>query len=273
LTETVRPHTLEDLLASEEMLTPERALALVRGAAVAVDALHARRGVHGSIAPSAFQVGGTDGVTLRLPERRPGGRDGRAPSGVDPDCGYDDRRYWSPQRRAGEPIRQADDLYALGLIAEALLRRVESWHEEGGLPLAVEVVLQAQLSWAPSARFASGSELTRELERAVAPPPSADEGSDESGPVGEQTWLQRDEPPWMAARRVAQARAAHQLALAEIPDSGVREHVQPLEIVHHPIQHRDYPDLPLPGGWVAVVVVVLCSVYLFPLYYILFPHG
>jgi hypothetical protein len=31
--------------------------------------------------------------------------------------------------------------------------------------------------------------------------------------------------------------------------------------------------MPLAGRWVAIVVAVLCSVYLFPLFFMLFPRG
>jgi hypothetical protein len=31
--------------------------------------------------------------------------------------------------------------------------------------------------------------------------------------------------------------------------------------------------MPLPTGWVAVLVAILCSVYLLPIYFMLFPSG
>lgn len=289
VTEAGQPRTLHDLLAAGERLPLDRALALARAVALAVDALHAHQRVHGSLSPAAVLVDGEDRVTL-MPSS----------TGDEPDPA---RSYWSPQRQAGEPARHTDDLYALGLIAAALLAAVPDRPAEPRLPAALESVLRAQRSWAPSERFASGAELAMELERAAAPArtPSTpsprlplslgiggggaggraaperseirgtrdegrDEGSFHAGPDGRAT-----EPAWAAARRVAQARAAHRLALAELPDRGSRERIR--TIVRHPAERRAYPDFPLSGGWVAVLVVVLCSVYLFPLYFMLFHRG
>lgn len=261
--------TFQDVLASGERLPRERALALVYAAAGAVDAVHARQAIHGSISLSSFQLDGDDRVVLQPPD------DGR-PAEDTPDPA---RAYWSPQRQAGEPARRADDLYALGLIADALLtgRSTTQTSPELSIPPEIEVVLRAQRSWAPSERFASGAELARELDRAArralgssaAILPCAGLNALPGAPEHPSD----DEPAWAAAHRVAQARAARQLALAELPDRGIRDHAQPMQAAHNPIQHRDYPDLPLPGGWVVALVVVLCSVYLFPLYFMLFPHG
>jgi serine/threonine protein kinase len=309
VTEAGQPWTFQDILASGERLPLERALALVRAAVRAVDAVHARSAIHGSISPSSFQIDGDDRVTLQPPDGGQFAGDDLAPA----------REYWSPQRHAGEPARRADDLYALGLIANALLtgRRPTDLQSnaptlpvgrtadpgalvrfpESTVPAEIAAVLRAQLSWAPSERFATGAELARELdraaERALEPPAGTfpplplgegwGEGSPslprtgvtrvlgEGAPPGDSAHPRDQEPAWAAARRVAQARAARRLALAELPDRGIRERALP--IAYHPIQHRDYPDFPLPGGWVAVLVVVLCSVYLFPLYFMLFPHG
>jgi serine/threonine-protein kinase len=266
--------TYQEILADGERLPLERALTLVQAAALAVDALHTHQAVHGSLSPAAFQVDAEDRVTLRrLPEEHHAGQ------GADPA-----RAYWSPQRQAGEPARPADDLYALGLVAEALLTgRVPPADPspalampERTLPPEIEAVLQAQRSWAPSERFASGVELAQELSRAAtraarpSPPLPVGAGWGAGSPPPARAVA---EPSSAAARRVAQARAAHRLALAELPDRGLRERFQPVRTAHHSIQHRDYPDFPLPGGWVVALVVVLCSVYLFPLYYMLFPHG
>jgi hypothetical protein len=216
----------------------ERALALVRGAALAVDALHARQIVHGSLEPSAFQLDAEDHVSLLPPPDAPA------------------RAYWSPQRRAGEPARESDDLYALGLIARALLATVPPDAGEAARLPELDAVLRAHLSWAPSERFASGAALAQELERVAARPPAG------------------QEPPWAAARRVAQARAALRLALATPPAHRPRHHTRPAPLPSHPIiRSSNYPDMPLAGRWVAIVVVVLCSVYLFPLYFMLFQRG
>jgi serine/threonine protein kinase len=302
VTEAGQPRTLYDLAVSGEPLPLERALALVRGAALAIDAMHARQAIHGSIDPISFRVDDDDRVTLRPPGTGPVAGDGPVTSG----------EYWSPQQYAGEPARRSDDLFALGLIAGVLLTGHRPSELQSGaprppgrpsLPTEIEAVVRAQLSWAPSERFASGAELVRELEHAAAraiPPPTRaspsrpegegqgegdsqlplSEGSREgpsrlpwpAGEAGVRAPSER-EPAWSAARRVAQAREARRLMLAELPDRGGRERIQPVRTAHHPVQRRDYPDFPLTGGWVAVLVVVLCSVYLFPIYYMLFPHG
>ena len=266
--------TFQRILASGERLPLERALALVQAAALAVDASHARQTVHGSLSPSSFRID-DDRVILLPPDDSPIACDMPNPA----------RAYWSPQRHAGEPARRADDLYALGLIAEAVLtgRNPSDRHATTPtspaptIPSEIAAVLRAQRSWAPSERFASGAELARELSRAASyvlgPTTSPLPCTGAGGPSGDSAHPPRFEPAWAAARRVAQARAARDLALTELPDHGTREPPQPMRIVHHPIQHRDYPDLPLPGGWVVALVVVLCSVYLFPLYFMLFPHA
>ena len=244
--EANHPHTLEEILTSGEHLPLERTLALVRAAALAVDALHARQVVHGALQPSSFQVDGEDRVTILPPDSGPGtaGSPGSA------------RAYWSPQRQAGEPARPVDDLYALGLIARALLTGAPSGGVEATLPPRIEAVLEAHLSWAPSERFASGAELAQELDRAAARPRTS------------------QEPAWAAARRVAQARAAHRLALATPPTHRPRRRARPAPIPSHPILRQSNAlDLPLSGRWVAILVAVLCSVYLFPLYFMLFQRG
>lgn len=264
------PRTLRALLASGERLPLDRALALVRAVALAVDTLHAHQLVHGALSPDAVQVDGDDRVTLLPPGRTADAVDSPERTPGAPDVMDQSRAHWSPQRRAGEPARHADDLYALGLIARAVLTGPPNSRAEPPLPTEIEAVLEAQLAWAPSGRFASGVELANELERAARQARGPEAGPDDTVPHAE-TARSEPEPAWAAARRVALAREAHRLALAELPQRHHRERMRTM--AHHPVQRRDYPDFPLPGGWVAVLVVVLCSVYLFPLYFMLFPHG
>lgn len=182
------------------------------------------------------------------------GREGwppRSPTNAPPD-----REYWSPQRQAGEPARPADDLYALGLIARALLASATPADGEAARLPALDAVLGAHLSWAPSERFASGAALAQELDRVAA------------------RTITGQEPAWAAARRVAQARAAHRLALDTPPAHRPRRRTRSAPLPSHPIiRSSNYPDMPLAGRWVAIVVIVLCSVYLFPLYFMLFQRG
>ena len=121
----------------------------------------------------------------------------------------------------------------------------------------LDAVLRAHLSWAPAERFASGAALAQELDRVAARP------------------LAGQEPPWAAARRVAQARAG-------VPTRPCRPRRRTAHdaapgrpaLPSHPIiRSSNYPDMPLAGRWVAIVVVVLCSIYLFPLYFMLFQRG
>ena len=233
---------------SRERLSLERALALVRAAAQALDALHARRVTHGALQPASFHVDDRDRVTLPPPGEAPGSEERPMPA-TSASMGSDRARaYGSPQRQVGEPPRNADDLYTLGLIAADLL--------SGHCSPKIDAVLRAQRSWSPSERFASGAELACELDRAAARP------------------IRSHEPSWAAARRVAQARAAHRLALSTPPSYRPQRRARPASIPSHPILRQSSSiDMPLAGRWVVILIAVLCSVYLFPLFYMLFPHG
>ena len=259
-----RPHTLQTLLAAGKPLSPERVLALLRAAARSVDQWHARSGFHGTVTPSAFLLSSEGTVTLLAPGALES-LDGD-PAGVDR---LDGQRYWSPQRRAGEVPGFADDLYALGQLAQALFALVAL---DAACAARVEKVLRAQRGWSLSARYASGAELVRELANAVVPPTEPGRTLSNEAASGAATrW--HDGQPRYRARRVAPGAVAHRLTLTERPDASLRERAQQIEVVHHPIRHRHYPHLSLPGGWVVAVVAILCSVYLFPLYYMLFAHG
>ena len=251
--------TLAEVAAGGAPLTLERALTLVQASALALDRYHSRRAVHGAIGPAAFAVHEDDRVTI-------------VPPADDDLARVSVTAYWSPQRHAGEPPRPSDDLYALGVIATQLLRAagaVSTPYDEPGndLRLDSELLLRPLTAWAPSERPASGAELVRVVGRAVplsaAALPSG--AGDMLGPARPHV-----EPPWAAASRVAQARRAHRLAQATPP----RPTRQPRAAqVRAPLGRGHYPDMPLPTIWVAAIVVVLCGVYLFPLYYMLFPPG
>ena len=251
--------TLAEMAAGGVPLTLERALTLVQASALALDRHHSRRAVHGVITPAAFAVHEDDRVTI-------------VPPADDDLTTIDAAAYWSPQRQAGEPARLSDDLYALGVIATQLLRAAGTFaaaHDEpgNGLSLDAEMLLRPLTAWAPSGRPASGAELVRVVHRAVPLPvatlPSG--AGDMLGPARPHV-----EPPWAAARRVAQARRAHRLAQATPPQPTRQPRAAQ---VRAPLGRGHYPDMPLPTVWVAAIVVVLCGVYLFPLYYMLFPSG
>ena len=251
--------TFAEMAAGGVPLTLERALTLVKASALALDRYHSRRAVHGAISPAAFAAREDDQVTI-------------VPQAGDDLTTINAAAYWSPQRRAGEPPRLSDDLYALGVIATQLLRAAGAVtttdNELGdGLSLDTEILLRPLTAWSPAERPASGAELVRVVHRAVPLP-----GATLPSGAGDTLRPARPfvEPPWAAASRVAQARRAHRLAASTPP----RPTRQPRAAqVRAPLGRGHYPDMPLPTVWVAAIVVVLCGVYLFPLYYMLFPAG
>jgi serine/threonine protein kinase len=258
--------TFRALLSASTGLPLERGLDLVRGAADALDAFHARGTVHGAVSADAL----IERVDRRIVLRDPCDLEVISPP-------TDLAVYLSPQRLSGEPARPSDDLYALGVVAHQLLLGRLPSSAAGGrafrpadVPPEVERVLLTQLATAPSRRFSSGAELVRELEQACASrkvasdDPAADAilGAPMAGRRTDLTWTW---PPSRAGR--VRAAPTTRLALAELPD-GVR---QPIESSGRRVTRRsDYPEVGLPGILVAAIVVLLCSVYLFPLYYMLF---
>ena len=183
--------------------------------------------------------------------------------------------YRSPQLLAGEDARTMDDVYALGVIAYELLT--------GSLPFApgtaaslarrprppgalnVELsaavggVMLAQVKAAPSSRFTTGLLFVSELERAASPNRASVRPASIADLISPPTALP-------ASHRARAVMAARDLALAEMPNmTGVSpDHPRP-----RLVRRTDYPSFGLPGLWVAVIVVVLCSVYLLPGYYML----
>jgi serine/threonine-protein kinase len=269
--------SFEAIVQTAAPLPRERALQLLRGAADALDSFHARTGVHGSMCLNAL-VAADDGQVRLLP---PGDQ-------AEPSARVDAQRYLSPQRLVGEPARLPDDLFALGVVAVELLagRPAPDRHgasadnapalqrhiAEADLPSAVKRVLLTQVSTAPASRFASGAALVSELDRAFATQLArpSDDRIDLARPgaahlqVSETTWNRRFGPHG----RLRVAPDAN-LVLSELPDS-----TGPLA---RPARRRvsrrtDYPDLALPGVLVLAIIAVLCSVYLFPVYYMLVRH-
>ncbi|MDP8924986.1 MAG: hypothetical protein M3O34_19235 [Chloroflexota bacterium] len=285
-----RPHerrALDRLLEEEGPLPLPSVLNLLRSLGRELDRLHARGTIHAAVRPWQVDVrpGGTlgPGVAVTL-GATPGSR-AAAPRPA-PTSAYAERlaaapvpdperdaAYRSPQLLVGEDARPADDLYALGVIAYELLtgalpfeagaaasptRRPVPPVERGcRLPPAVERVLLAQLSAAPAGRFATGLQFVRELERAAAP----DRAPDRPASIADLLSRPSARPTF---RRVPSGPGARQLALAELPDV-TRAPLDPPR--RRRVRRNDYPDLGLPGLWVVVIVVVLCSVYLLPGYF------
>jgi eukaryotic-like serine/threonine-protein kinase len=67
-------------------------------------------------------------------------------------------RYLAPEVRAGEPARQASDVYGLGLVLDALLR-----HVRDGPGPTLASLMDAMTDYNPTAR-PSAAEVVRELE-------------------------------------------------------------------------------------------------------------
>lgn len=231
---------------------PTGVVTVVRSAALALDRYHARNGVHGAFCAEALVVGTNGEVTILPPS---------------PASGADLYPYWSPQRRAGEAPRVSDDLYALGVIAVELLQAAD--RDEADADAArrlgrAEAVMRTLTSWSPSERPASGAELVRALDAAT-----HDAGAGPRHSTGAGSAVRGgNEPASAAASRVALARRAHRLAQTT-PPRPVRP-PRPRQ-VRAPLGKGHYPDMPLPTGWVAALVLILCSVYLLPLYFMLFP--
>jgi serine/threonine protein kinase len=285
--------TLDRLLVEGGPVPAERAASLLRPLARDLDRLHARGALHGAVRPWNVAVGPDGAARLGAPVPGRAARpEGAASAGRDAD-------YLSPQLLAGEPPRPSDDLYALGAIAYELLvgtppferaasgshgaatgadaptpngtarghaagpsrarRLVPPTERRPDLPAEVERVLLAQLSASPAGRFATGLDLVRELERAA---------SAASHPRDARR-LDRLPPHANAiptVRRVPSGPGARRLALAEMQEGvgPAREAARPRRV-----RRNDYPEVDLPGRVVAVILLVLCSVYLLPLYYML----
>ena len=282
------PRTLDGLLAESGPLELKLALAVLRPLAREIDRLHARGTIHGAVRPWHVIVVGdpaASGTNVEAgfskgSDAVPAGwalvstRDGRPADVTTPDAELD-AAYRSPQLLSGEDARPLDDLYALGVVAYEMLagrlpfeqgtlgspaRRAAPPGESGaGLPDGVERVLLAQVSASPASRFATGQHFIRELERAAEPNLRSDRATSIAELMSPPTAL-----PTM--RRVSAGLAARQLALAELPDVArtPRHRARPRHV-----RRTDYPNFGLPGRWVAVIVAVLCSVYMLPGYYML----
>ena len=272
-----RDASFEALIRPGEPLPCARALALLRSAAAALDAFQARHGAHGAIGPGAFLLKVEGAVTLCSP-----GEASAAPGHATR------RRYLSPQRLAGEAARPADDLFALGILAVELLvgrpgpgadnassaglSGLLAHLDQSELAPDVRRVLRSQVATAPGYRFASGAAFVGELERAYAGQPFGD-GLHQAGGAGgnlghraasDAAWNRRFGP--RGRLRVA---PDADLVLAELPDGDGPLSRPPRRRIS---RRTDYPDLALPGVLVLAIVTVLCSVYLFPLYYMLARH-
>jgi serine/threonine protein kinase len=276
-TERDRPaHTLGDLLERRPALSLTRAFALTSNAALAIDRLHARGRVHGAITPASFVIQQDDRIELQ----GDGLTTNLAPGAES------DRHYRSPQQLAGEPDRVSDDLYALGLVAYTLFfgrlpggeappsdrsshrpDATDETDESSDIRRHhVDAALRAQLTWSPSGRPATGAALVREIARAMAPDSTvaADHGDED-----------------LAGRRALigpPAAMGGRMARANLPAPDPRRQVSTSRPTATHATRRvgsssDPIDVPLAGRWVTAIAIVLCSVYLLPLYFMLFGSG
>jgi Protein kinase domain len=171
---------LRELLRTEGALDPERALAICRQVAAALDAAHARGLVHGDVKPSNVLLDEDEhvyladfGLTRRLDEQA----DGRLAGSP---------AYLAPEQLEGKPVDDRSDIYALACVLFECLTgappfggdsRLEvAWahlEEEppapsklrSALPGALDAVIVRALAKEPEERYPRAAELVAAAER------------------------------------------------------------------------------------------------------------
>ncbi len=175
--ERVSGRTLKQRMR-EGAITLSETLSILRQAAEALSALHAQGMAHGDLKPSNLMIE-HDG-RLRVLDFGLAAHIDSAAAADAPDGGHRDTvlgtpAYMSPERLQGAPSSSASDIYALGVVGQALLRA----EDEATLPMAsasdddIEQAIRRELSAllermterAPSRRTASMAVVAREIER------------------------------------------------------------------------------------------------------------
>ncbi len=264
------PVTLATLVGRQRGMPAERTLTLVTSAARALDLLHARGRIHGAISPASFLVQSNGRVLLRE----------AGPMPEDAGDADEARTYWSPQRLAGEPARRSDDLYALSLVALTLFvgdlstedrpagtRMAMPSHDDPEHAAAlsrIDTALRAQLGWSPSGRPASGAEIVREIARALT-------ASDNFGSATQHAPPHTDRrSQWTAPAETVRRPARPEDVAPASPRGTPAPHLTPPSAARRRVHTSDPLDMPLAGKWVTAIAIILCSVYLLPLYYMVF---
>jgi tetratricopeptide (TPR) repeat protein len=177
---------LRDLLNDAGRLAPERAAAVARGLALALEAAHQAGIVHRDLKPENVLVDETGG-TLRVAITDFGVARSLAGSGLTiPGAVIGTLSYLSPEQARGEDIDGRSDLYALGLLLYEMLTgelpfsakgssevetfaqrltgapRLLSWHD-AEVPPGLRAVVQQLLERQPGRRYQTAGEVAAAL--------------------------------------------------------------------------------------------------------------
>ncbi len=167
---------LRRLIAREGSLAPDRALALLKQIAEALDAAHAAGIVHRDVKPHNILVDGERaylsdfGLAKAYAETGPGPGSGASIVGT--------VEYMAPEQWRGERVGPAADVYALGCVLyEALtgiapFARKES-DTEPEMPRGIDAVIERAVSKDPSERFRTAGELIAAAEEREGATPAA----------------------------------------------------------------------------------------------------
>ncbi len=176
-----RPYLVMDLVAGGSLadrighLPADRATALLRQAADAVQVLHDEGVIHRDVKPSNLLVDDTGGRERVLVADLGSAKLLQQASTLTMVAGTP--AYMAPEQAAGTELDARADVYALGVVAFELYAGTLPPHgatalppmaEAHGLPAAIDGVLATATAPLPADRFASAAALGTALERAAA---------------------------------------------------------------------------------------------------------